>query len=331
MSFPVPNTVEDSKAEAAPSKSATGSSTKRRASQSTARKVSIDSNEFNDDTLEDAELAHVEGDGFVDIDDFDDNGELRGQPQKKKQKSKAAQAESDDWEPRQLSNGKWTCRHTCADKTTCRHLCCREGSDKKPKPAKQKESKKSTNTGPDPKQTQLKMPTAKKSGPSASKKTTSDSNTARTQRKTVDLEETRDLHRLHNSVASKHTKIPVLRGGQTHKGDVWPKAGAIQANVRGVSKTQDGAEAATSDYGLHSLDSDDLPEIEDIRGHSNGLPYESSVATKDTSFDFSMFDQMDADIDFSDVPNKNNGRSDMGSIGEIRGQGIWRRRHDRQR
>jgi ATP-dependent DNA helicase HFM1/MER3 len=311
LAFPHPKAAEDVKQSTAPPTAETTSSTMRQASQTKGRQASIDSNEFNDDELDDADLARAETDGFVDIDDFEDNGELRGQPQKKKQKTKAAPVDQEGWEPKQLPNGKWDCKHTCTDKTVCRHLCCREGLDKKPKPPKQKENRKITDPGSDPKQTQLTMATAKKPNSTASKKTTSERVPPKPQSKSVDLSDTRSLNRLHDSVMAKNTTVPVVGQGRMDKDVGRSKLRPGQANLSFLTKTQDTAEAATSDYGMPNFGSDDLPEIEEIMGTQTVSRMSPRRNEDDSNFDFSMFDKMDTGIDFSDAANDITGQANM--------------------
>lgn len=42
------------------------------------------------------------------------------------------------WQPERLSNGNWNCNHRCKDKQVCKHNCCRQGTESKPKPPKNK-------------------------------------------------------------------------------------------------------------------------------------------------------------------------------------------------
>ncbi|KAF2468631.1 uncharacterized protein BDR25DRAFT_394820 [Lindgomyces ingoldianus] len=52
---------------------------------------------------------------------------------KGKGKSLEKSVEEDEYEPKQLENGKWACNHKCKDKKSCKHYCCKEGTDKPPK------------------------------------------------------------------------------------------------------------------------------------------------------------------------------------------------------
>ncbi|KAK0247544.1 ATP-dependent DNA helicase MER3 [Friedmanniomyces endolithicus] len=209
MAFPPPKAAEEankhrSEAVYAPNKA------KRRAP---ALKSGVDvesvSDEFGDAGLDDTDLTFAETGGFVDIDDLDHSGK------QKKQKTTHATLVNEDWEPRQLANGKWACGHACKDKTACKHMCCRDGLDKKPKPPKQNGTKKqAAEPGSDPKQTQLSMATSKR----AALKTPATGSTQKMQaesaRRKTDTREVQDLNRLHNSVTSSTARMPILGKGK---------------------------------------------------------------------------------------------------------------------
>ncbi|KXL48807.1 hypothetical protein M433DRAFT_491622 [Acidomyces richmondensis BFW] len=136
---------------------------KRRASALALDNASGD--EFADADIDDADLVLAETEDFVDIDDLDLSDSLADKPGQKRRKTSNQTRWNIEWQPHQFANGKWACNHTCKDKTSCKHLCCREGLDKKPKPPKQRESKKPRVEGrSDPRQTQLSLSAKKSSG-----------------------------------------------------------------------------------------------------------------------------------------------------------------------
>ena len=186
------------------SKSKTGS--KRRASE-----TGFD--EFDDAGIDDADLALAETGGFASIDDFDDK--LRPDAGTSRKKQKLTSIERDEettaHEPRQLANGKWACNHNCKDKTSCKHLCCREGLDKKPKPAKAKTSKKEGEKSVDPKQTQLNLSVSKKARTTAATQLPqSQRSVPAPDRNSPRGPETQKLNALHNNAKSSTQPVPLL-------------------------------------------------------------------------------------------------------------------------
>ena len=283
------------------SPTATMNSKKRQALQTAAQRASQDNNEFGDGGLDDADLAGVEVDEFVNISDLEGDGERSGQPPKKKQKAAPQTTESDDWEPWQLSNGKWACNHACKDKSSCKHLCCREGLDKKPKPPKQKESKNNTESGPHPKQTQLSMNTTKKQSSIAPAKTSTMKPEPKLQNKTVGSKEAHDLNRLHDSVPTKTNNVPRLGLGRNDNGAGRGMPASAHSDLCFLKKTQNTAETGTSDYGMDAFDSNDLPEIYDIMGTQPASRMSPPHDNEDSLFDLGFLDNMDAGTQFMDA------------------------------
>lgn len=109
------------------------------------RRRSNNSDDFGDDGIDDEELVKATyGDlEFEHIDNFanpTDSITRKNTAKNKARNSATARAkttninaEDDDPEPLQLSNGKWACKHACKDKNACKHLCCKEGMEKPPK------------------------------------------------------------------------------------------------------------------------------------------------------------------------------------------------------
>ena len=308
LAFPQPRSapVKDPKSfpENAPNTS------KRRASAIDAKTTgAIDSDEFGDDDLDDADLARAEAGGFVDIDDFEDDRNESGKPNKKKQKTTTATASNEEWEPQQLPNGKWACNHACKNKTACKHLCCREGVDKKPKPPKPKGNKKAADAVPDPKQTQLSMSTKKMPNLPTPATTSVERTPADTQRKTDESREFRDLNRLHNSVKTKTPKVPVLGQGrmgnkasQPESKDSRPRLSFLKA-ARRVE-----ADEESSDYGTEILDTTGLPGMP-VLGSSQPASHMSSPRHPDDIHpaDADVYDAMNSDIDQSPPVAEGNG------------------------
>lgn len=288
----------------------TTNTAKRKASQVHDLPASTDTNEFGDDGLDDADLARAESDGFVDIDDFEDNGELRREPSKKKQKTKSNAVGNDDWEPQQLSNGKWACRHACGDKSSCRHLCCREGLDKKPKQPKPKDTKKATDSGSDPKQMQLTMTTTKNTRSPAPAKTLTAKSDPTFQRKAVESKEARDLNSLHNSVPTKTKDVPKLGRGQVNDNTDRNVATASHENLSLLDATPQAAQTSTSDYGMIDSEIVDLSEIEAIGGTKSASRMSPPRKSADMNFDFGVFDRTDEDLELTEYADEFNGNTE---------------------
>ena len=299
--FPLPKVAEDADTTAV-SPTVTASAPKRRTSSNKSRKRSFESDEFNDDGLDDADLAALapkEAEGYIDIDEFDDGG--RKQPQNKKQKTNVTTTGDDEYEPQQLPNGKWACKHACKDKTLCKHFCCREGLDKKPKPPKPSESKKSAEPKSDPKQTQLSMTAIKKATTVALETPAVQAARSTSQRKPVDSKGARDLNRLHDSVTINKTAVSVLGRGST-PGTSKSKPG--QARLSFLENSRNTDEVSTSDYGMDMFDSNDLPEFEEIMG-TQPAPRMSPTRDGDEScFDFGVFHGTSHDMDI-EAPHPN--------------------------
>lgn len=233
---------------------------KRRASAGKARADADDaSDEFGG--LDDADLALAETGGFVDIDDIDDAGDAAGKPKHEKQKTAHNAQAPDDWDPQQLPNGKWACNHACKDKTACKHFCCREGLDKKPKPPKQKETKKhGAESKSDPKQTQITMPAAKKAGSLTTVRSSKEKAACRTD----NSREARDLDRLHNSVTSNTPKVPIIgRGGLGH--DAQSTRGQPRLSFMDAARSAED-QHASSDYGIDQWEADKFPTASGLVG-----------------------------------------------------------------
>ena len=312
--FPPPKGEDDATAATASPNTAT-STTKRRASNKSTKR-SFDSDEFNDDGLNDADLAAVafrEAEDYVDIDDLDDGGERGKQPQKKRQKSEVTTTINDEPEAQQLPNGKWACKHACKDKTSCKHFCCREGLDKKPKPSKQNENKKGSEPKSDPKQTQLSMNAVKKAATIALGKPSDQTAISTSQRKPVDSKEARDLTRLHDGATTNKTNVPVLGRGRTDNSSGNSKSKIGQARLSFLdNSSRDFDEVATSDYGMDTFDSNDLPEIEEIMGTQPASRRSPTRCMDDSNFDFGVFDDTNADMDFARLCDQTNADSNNG-------------------
>lgn len=169
--------------------------------------------EFGDADINDLDLASVDNGGFANIEDFDQviPPASRGKGKAKQQKpDEIATAPTEDWQPRQLDNGKWACNHQCKDKTACKHLCCREGLDKQPKPPKFKERAKQTEPATDPKQMKMTMSVRKESGPAASVRSAKTRPNESTGNKGAEGKEISNLNRLHASVSSQTRSVPLL-------------------------------------------------------------------------------------------------------------------------
>ncbi|KAK4502972.1 hypothetical protein PRZ48_006399 [Zasmidium cellare] len=208
-----------------------------------------DEDEFGDAGIDDDALVAAEGNGFTSIDDFDDNGtQKRKSTAKTSTTSKPAPSTTERFEPQQLANGKWACNHKCTDKTNCKHMCCREGLDRPPKPPKPKEPKKEVS---DPKQT--KLDASMKSKKSAATKSDDAALPASTApaRKKSGPKEARDLDRIHNSVQSTAPNVPLLKDRPRAK-----DKSATQPRMNSIGSVP---KDNSSDYGLDSLDDDDLP------------------------------------------------------------------------
>ena len=244
---------------------------KRRTSTKAAKGGRDDeSDEFGDAGLDDADLAQAEADTFIDIDAFDDAMKTQAGPPKKKQKTISSTQTNSDWQPTQLPNGKWACNHACKDKTACKHLCCREGVDKKPKPPKVAQEKRAADRQSDPRQTQLGVSVTKKSIPppsTAVSKSIEKPVTATKARQQTDAREVRDLEKLHNSVAGKTPKVPLLGVGKASS-----KPGHMRNRFHDFNGPGERAEEdeESTDYGADPWDSTDLPSIDELIGAPPG-------------------------------------------------------------
>ena len=276
-----------------------GTATKRKKSKEDQRQVSVDSNEFDDGGIDDSTLVQAEGDGFLDIDDFEIDSKPPKQPLKKKQKTAAATTE-DEWVPEQLPNGRWACKHSCKDKTTCKHFCCREGLDKKPKPPTQKEPRTAVEPKSDPKQTQLSMTTTKKANATSTSNQPKKKIEAGRPRSPVDSKEARALNRLHESVATTKKNVPLLGRVSTQPAVRAANVGYGSSHFSFLAKSPVKSDEGTSDYGTDMLlDDDDLPEIEDVMATQVAAGRMSPPAPIEaSSFDFGMFDKLKAPADY---------------------------------
>lgn len=226
--------------------------------------------EFADPDLADADFMMAETRGYVDIDTFDDDGK-RKQPSKKRRVEHTAVVDK-RWEPQQLPNGKWVCNHKCSNKTACKHLCCREGTEKKPKPPKLKDSMKDTTEEVfDPKQTQLKLSTAKNSSshmdpsPHPTQPAKSESREKMSTKPNPSMQ-VRDLNKLHDSVQMKTMSIwrsgPGKSSGTLHA----PNSQGGQARMSFVEAARHADDDGTSDYGSIDWSSNDLPTVVNLVG-----------------------------------------------------------------
>jgi ATP-dependent DNA helicase HFM1/MER3 len=249
---------------------------KRRSTTTTSKNAKDDeSDEFADPDLDDADFARAEANGFINIDDFDDDN--KGEPQRKRRKTDDHQTLDEDWEPQQLANGKWACNHRCGNKSTCKHMCCREGLDKKPKPPKAKDNKKDGNErGSDPKQTQLNIGVTKKTSastqaqpsieehPSTKSKPTS---AVKVKPRVSDSKEARDLDRLHNSVKTKTPNVPTLGSSRATDKAARTSGKTRQPRLSFLEAARAAEEDDGSDYGLNDeWSSNDLPDMNAIVG-----------------------------------------------------------------
>ncbi|KAK5723529.1 ATP-dependent DNA helicase MER3 [Elasticomyces elasticus] len=250
--FPAPKTADEASRQRSKATNAPNTSKRRASAQMSRADNDSVSDEFGDAGLDDADLVSAEMGGFVDIDDFEGQAK-KTESRQKKQKTTHNAAANEDWEPRQLPNGNWACNHSCKDKSKCKHMCCHDGLEKKPKPPKQKESKKQpADSGSDPKQTQLDLVTLKKASVPAPSTTTAQKTQQPQSRKSVDTQEVRSLNRLHDSVKSSTAKAPMLGKGREQ---------STRTNQRRLSLLNghdDMDDAASSDYGIDTWDSNDL-------------------------------------------------------------------------
>lgn len=272
--FPPPKTAEEMNQQRGLTAHAPNVS-KRRSSAGQARLVpGHESDEFGDD----ADLALAETVGFVDIDDLDDTARTASTSKQATRTAPRTTQTRDDWEPRQLPNGKWACNHACKDKSSCKHLCCREGLDKQPKPPKLKESKKLAQTSSDTRQTQLSVSVTKKSSVPDDSSNSADRSAFPASHKTNESREVRDLNRLHHSIKTHTPKLPTLGNSQRPNDRIADG----QAHLSFLEVAQPAEEErASTDYGMDALDSHDLPSasefMDTLMSSRMSPPHESSV------------------------------------------------------
>lgn len=248
---------------------------KRRAAVSARR---TDEDEFGDAGLDDAALVAAEYGGFANIDDFDDEGNEKTKSKKKTSgASRSAPSTTEKWQPRQLANGRWACNHRC--QKDCKHPCCHEGLEHPRKPPKSKAAKKE-DPGSDPKQTKLDANSMKTHKPTASDtSSTAPPVSTAPVRKKPESKEARDLDRVHNSVKSAMSNVPFLKNIPTFKAKSTPASTS-------QPKRQPG-QGASSDYGLDSLDDEDLPDIDlgTTQAASRMSPPHNSINSNDDNDD----------------------------------------------
>ncbi|OJD22418.1 hypothetical protein ACJ73_06234 [Blastomyces percursus] len=122
--------------------------TSRRRSNDLSKKVPasrVDMDEFEDDSLDDADLiAAAEDMDYHSINEVDGNDDQVRTASVAQQKAASGKITKEihsikTIEPVRLENGNWACNHRCKDKTSCKHLCCRDGTDRPPKPSRKQE------------------------------------------------------------------------------------------------------------------------------------------------------------------------------------------------
>lgn len=255
--FPTPKAIEEAKKQQAAKPNAPNTA-KRRSAAAADPDWRLDEEDFGDAGLDDAALVAAENDEFANIDDYDDDGNEKSKPKRKKSTNASNDAASanDHHEPQQLANGRWACNHKCSDKTQCKHLCCREGLEKPPKAPKPKESKKDKHDT-DPKQTKLDTTGMKTQKPSVSgSASTAPPASLAPARKKPESKEARDLDRIHNSVKSYTSSVPLLKNKPTTNAKA-----AVPSATQSATHSHENAhqiEKEESDYGLDSLDDEDL-------------------------------------------------------------------------
>ncbi|KAL8807605.1 MAG: hypothetical protein Q9182_000589 [Xanthomendoza sp. 2 TL-2023] len=251
-----------------------------------------------DDGVEDADMfeaaTHLD---FCPIEAFEaeDNSSITRRRVRKTQTDPDDEAESHQWTPTQLENGKWACNHKCKDKKGCKHLCCHEGVDKPPKAPKQgtataastvEASSKGLNKGHTNQgavQTKLQMGKAKGSN-------------VRIDVETVDLAHNRNsndylkvaprayrsLHQLHEKV-SKDNQTPIISrirpSLSCQKGDP-PTFTFLHQTTCPSERNED----PSSDYGAGWMD--DLPSPSALFEPSN--PAKDDLASDDYDIDFDL-------------------------------------------
>ncbi|KAK4553065.1 ATP-dependent DNA helicase MER3 [Recurvomyces mirabilis] len=296
--FPPPKTAEAMNARKGQVVHAPNTS-KRRASADRARTDADD--EFGDAGIDDSDMAMAEGDAFVDIEDLT---EMNTEPKAKRQKRSNSAQHTADYEPRQLPNGKWACNHACKDKTACKHLCCREGTDKKPKPPKPKDTKKQgSDLASDPKQTQLSMGKSR-IATSTIKKVDAKLDAPRKGAKKSRV--TQNLHRLHDSIITSAAKILLLPTATSTSG-----ASSLSFLPAVAASSTRRAGQYSSDYGAGTWNTDDLADLDHgplgtQAAHRMSPP---RARGNDNVFEDDMLDADFADVDTlaeSQPPNENN-------------------------
>lgn len=248
--FPPPRAVDDTVQPQSSKANAAKVAARRIVGGKTVADNKGESDEFGDDDIDDAELALVAADDFVDIDEFEPKNALAAQSKKKKTPSNNQDRLDSTWEPQQLANGNWACNHPCKDKTACKHLCCREGLDKKPKPPKAKESKQAAEPSSERKQAQLNLPVSKKA-------------TKPTQTKSKKSREASNLDRLHNNVQTKTAHVPTQ---QCRKTTTQVALEFGRSRPRFLETTPEAIKEDKANYGREFGDSDDLLGIDQLLG-----------------------------------------------------------------
>ena len=258
--FPTSKTTESINAQPGQPVSKRTASKSKNGSKRRASETGFD--EFDDAGIDDSELALAlaQTGGFESIDDFDD--ELRPNPSTSRKKQKTSKARDDETsahEPRQLANGKWACNHNCKDKTSCKHLCCREGLDKKPKPAKAKTSKKKGEKSVDSKQTQLNLSVSKKARiTAATQLPQSEQLVPAPDRNPPRGPEMQKPNALHNNAKSSTQPVPLLSTVSSRTRSPGPPVALPRPDQPRLKSTEAARRAAQNVY------SDDFGDIDDM-------------------------------------------------------------------
>lgn len=249
---------------------------KRRASALALDNASGD--EFADADIDDADLVLAETEDFVDIDDLDLSDSLADKPGQKRRKTSNQTRWNIEWQPHQFANGKWACNHTCKDKTSCKHLCCREGLDKKPKPPKQRESKKPRVEGrSDPRQTQLSLSAKKSSGLNIGQGPTNQKAIAANQTAFNGFSEGRELNPLHSRVQMITPTAPLISEDHASPVRSLPNFVSGRSGPSFLAENEI-AKASSAVYQLDELDLTDLPSRNEFTsGAQSAIPIISAT------------------------------------------------------
>jgi ATP-dependent DNA helicase HFM1/MER3 len=203
------------------------------------------------------ELDLTEADDFVNINDLDENGNMRSNSSTKGAFDSAQPTSFK--EPVRLENGKWACNHPCKNKSACKHTCCKEGTDNKPKPPKAKAPKKA-DSGADLKQTQLDVSRTKKPGTSTVAISSSMDLSIAPRQKSDSSKEVKSLNQLHDNTVN--STRPILLLGNSRSTDettlsTFRPAQTFLGSGRPASTSKDDDDFS-DDFGLEDFDPDDF-------------------------------------------------------------------------